>query len=84
MPLTVNTPALDVIEPRWAVVTYIVGVVIDAVLARPLTVNVPALAVMEPTATIDVLAVMVEVLDIPLMVKIPPLAVMELAIELVM
>jgi len=48
IPATVNVPALAVIEPRCAVVTYKVGEVIVEVLAIPVTVNVPALAVIEP------------------------------------
>jgi len=48
MPDTVKVPALAVIEPRCAVVTYSVGEVIVEVLLIPLTVKVPALAVIEP------------------------------------
>ena len=43
----------------------------------PLTVKVPELAVSEPTATIEVLAVTVDVLARPLIVNIPALAVTE-------
>ena len=77
MPVTVNVPALAVIEPRWAVFTYSVGVVIVAVLAMPVTVNVPALAVIEPSATNDVLKVTVDVLAMPFTVNVPALAVIE-------
>jgi len=43
----------------------IVGEVIAMLLEMPLTVRVPALTVIDPTATIDVLAVMVDELAIP-------------------
>jgi len=48
IPLTVKVPALAVIDPRCAVVTYNVGDVIVDVLAIPVTVKVPALAVIDP------------------------------------
>ena len=52
-------------------------VVMGANDAMPLTVSVPALAVIDPTATIDVLAVTVDVLVKPLIVSTPLLAVIE-------
>ena len=52
MPLTVKTPALAVIEPKCAVVTYKVGEVIDPALVMPLTVKTPALAVIEPKCAV--------------------------------
>jgi len=48
MPDTVKVPALAVIEPRCAVVTYSVGEVIVEALAIPFTVKVPVDAVIDP------------------------------------
>jgi len=45
MPLTVNVPALVVIEPRTT--KEVLAVIVD-VLAIPLTVRTPALAVIDP------------------------------------
>ena len=43
----------------------------------PLIESVPALAVIEPRATIDVLAVIVEVLAMPFTLRVPALAVID-------
>ena len=43
----------------------------------PLIESVPALAVIEPRATIDVLAVIVEVLAMPFTINVPSLRVLE-------
>ena len=64
IPVTVNVPALAVIDPAATKDELPVSVMLEE-LVMPLTVIIPALAVIDPATTMDVLKVTVVALVIP-------------------